>query len=50
MAKKHKEYVIKLGSDLGKSMEKHASKRSVSVTALVRGILFEWLERERRGE
>lgn len=50
MSKKHKEYVIKLGSDLGKSLEKRASRRSVSVTALVRGILFEWLTRERKEE
>ena len=50
MTKKHKEYVIKLGSDLGKSLERRASKRSISVTALARGILFEWLERKQKEE
>ena len=44
MAKKHQNYTITLGKDMGKSLEKPAAKRSITITSLVKTIIAEWLK------
>jgi len=45
-ARKHTDYAISLGQELGEQLSIYATKRGVSVSALVRTILSEWVQKQ----